>query len=512
MENLLFTNVELYDGTGKSPCHADVAVQDDKIAAVAPAGTLDRTGCKVVDGGGKSLVPGFVDVHTHSDAATFRVPGADSKIAQGVTTDISGNCGASYYLAAAKDAPDALKDVYGNFRAFCDLVESNSPALNTAYLCGHKSLRIHVMGYEDRKPTAEEMRRMKELLADALDNGAAGFSSGLYYLPGKFSDTAEVKELASLLKGTGKPYATHMRSEGDRLLEAIAEAIEIARAGDNNLQVSHLKTWGKANWGKLDDALALLDKARKDGMKVLADRYPYVYCGTSLRMIVPPPFDKVDSLTLCGRLKESAEYRAELVEALRTRCEFDMDRVIVVNSPFPEHEVYYGKTLVEVGRMTGVSPQEAAVNLLSAGNTPNAAMGVMCEPNLERILADPHVVCGSDSSICAFTNGGIHPRAFGACPRFFRIAAKSCPYEEVIRRMTSLSAAKFNIRGRGVIAPGYFADMVLLDLDRYDSNADYGHANRTPSGVDSVYVNGNLAYSCDPDAKTVRAGRVLRIR
>ena len=512
MGNLLFTNVELYDGTGKPPVSADVAVKGDKVAAIAPSGTLTRTGSVVVDGGGRALVPGFVDVHTHSDAATFRVPGADSKIAQGVTTDISGNCGSSFYLAGAKDATDELKDIYGNFRAFCDLVEKNSPALNVAYLCGHNSLRIHVMGYENRKPTAEEMRRMKELLADALNNGAAGFSSGLYYLPGKFAETEEVKELASLLKGTGKPYATHMRSEGDQLLESIAEAIEIARAGDNNLQVSHLKTWGQANWGKLDDALALLDKARKDGLKVLADRYPYTYCGTSLRMIVPSPYDKVDSLTLCGKLKESAEYRAELIEALRTRGEYDMSRVIVVNSPFPEHQVYYGKTLVEVGRMTGVSPEEAAVNLLRAGNTPNAAMGIMCEPNLERILANPYVVCGSDSSICSFSNGGIHPRAFGACPRFFRIAAKSCSYAEVIRRMTSLGAEKFNIRGRGVLAPGYFADMVLLDLDRYDSEADFVRSNRTPTGVESVYVNGELAYSCDPEAKTVRAGRVLRIR
>ena len=512
MGNILFTNVELYDGKGNLPFMADVAVQGDKIAAIAPSGSLTRTGSEVVDGGGRALVPGFVDVHTHSDAATFRVPGADSKIAQGVTTDISGNCGSSFYLAGAKDAPDELKDVYGNFRAFCDLVERNSPALNAAYLCGHNSLRIHVMGFEDRKPTPEEMRRMKELLADALANGAAGFSSGLYYLPGKFAETEEVKELASLLKGTGKPYATHMRSEGDQLLEAIAEAIEIARAGDNNLQVSHLKTWGQANWGKLDDALALLDDARKGGMDVLADRYPYVYCGTSLRMIVPPPYDKVDSLTLCGRLKESAGYRSELTEALRRRCEFDMARVIVVNSPFSEHQIYYGKTLVEIGRMKGVSPEEAAVELLSAGNTPNAAMGVMCESNLERVLADPHVVCGSDSSICSFDNGGIHPRAFGACPRFFRIAAKTCSYAEVIRRMTSLGAAKFNIRGRGVLAPGYFADMVLLDLDRYDSAADYGHANRTPTGVGAVYVNGELAYSSDPDAKTVRAGRVLRIR
>ena len=512
MGNLLFTDVELYDGTGKPPFAADVAVRDDKIAEVAPAGTLKRTGCAAIDGRGKALVPGFVDVHTHSDSATYRIPGADSKLMQGVTTDISGNCGSSYYLVGAKNATDALKDVYGNFGAFLDLVESASPAVNVAYLCGHNALRIHVMGYENRRPTQEEMRRMKELLADALDRGAAGFSSGLYYLPGKFAETEEVKELAALLRGTGKPYATHMRSESDRILEAISEAVAIARAGDNNLEISHFKTCLESNWGKLDAALAIIDEARKSGMNVLEDRYPYVYCGTSLRMIVPEPFDKVDSATLCGRLKEDAAYRAELLAAMRAKVTRDLNRVLVVRSPIPEHRPYFAKSLVEIGRMMGVSAHEAVVNLLASGDTPSAAYGSMNEDNLERILADPFVVCGSDSSICAAANDSTHPRAFGSFPRFFRIAAKRCSYADVIRRMTSLPAAKFNIRNRGTVAPGYFADLALLDLDKFDCAADFAVANRVPTGVDSVYVNGELAYSADPEAKTARAGRVLRIR
>ena len=511
--DLLFTNVELYDGTGKPPFMADVAVRDDRIVEVAPSGTLKRTGCVVIDGCGKALAPGFVDVHTHSDAAVYRVPGADSKIMQGVTTDISGNCGSSYYLGGAQKAQDELKNVYGNFGAYLELVEKASPAVNVAHLCGHNSLRVYVMGYEDRRPTPEEMRKMKELLADALANGAAGFSSGLYYLPGKFAETEEVKELAALLKGTGKPYATHMRSESHRLLEALAEAIEIARAGDNNLEVSHFKTAGEKNWGKLDRAFAMIDEARKAGMNILADRYPYVYSSTSLRMIVPAPFDKLDSTTLCGRLKADSAYRAELVEALRTNVTRDMNRVIVVSSPIPEHRRYRGKTLVEVGRMMGgLSPEEAAVKLLASGKTPQAAFGSMSEDNMARILADPHVVCCSDSSIRAKKSSGGHPRAFGAFPRFFRIASERCPRAEVIRRMTSLPAAKFNIRGRGVISPGYFADLVLLDLDRYDSKADFKVTSRKPTGVEAVYVNGKLAYSSDPEAKTTRAGRVLRIK
>lgn len=513
MADMLFTDVELYDGTGKAPFMADVAVRDDRIVEVAPSGSLKRTGCSVIDGRGKALTPGFVDVHTHSDSATYRIPGADSKIMEGVTTDISGNCGSSHYLVSFKDAPDELKSAYGNFKAFLALVEKASPAVNVAYLCGHNSLRVHVMGYDDRRPSPEEMRRMKELLADALDNGAAGFSSGLYYLPGKFAETEEVKTLASLLKGTGKPYATHIRDEADGLLESIAEAIEIARAGDDNLEISHLKTREKRNWGKLDRALALIEEARNSGMNVLADRYPYVHFGTALRMIVPPPFDEVDTATLCGRLKADAVYRAELQEALRTNADSDMTRVLVVNSPVSAHRPYYGKSLVEIGEMMGGLPPEAAVvNLLASGESPAGAFGSMSEDNLERILSEPYVVCGSDSSIHARNDGGTHPRTFGAFPRFFRIAAKHCPYADVIRRMTSLPAAKFNLRDRGVVAPGYFADLVLLDLDRYDSAADFMVANRVPTGVEGVYVNGKLAYSPDPAVATCRAGRVLRIK
>ena len=369
------------------------------------------------------------------------------------------------------------------------------------------------MGYENRPPTREEMRRMKELLADAIANGAAGLSSGLYYLPGKFAATGEVKELASILKGTGKPYVTHIRSESDTVIEALAEAIEIARAGDNNLQVSHIKTCFERNWGKLDKMFEMIEEARKSGMNVLADRYPYVYSSTSLRSIVPAPFDKVTTSELCGRLKVDAAYRAALTEALRTRGRSDMDRVLLVSSPIKDHRPYYAKNMVEIGKMMGgISPQEAVVQLLASGRSPSGAFGSMNEENMKRILAKPYVVCGSDSSIFIRTKKGGHPRAFGSFPLFFRTASQSCPYAEVIRRMTSLPAAKFNIRNRGVIAPGFFADMVLLDLKEFDSKADFAVANRTPTGVEAVYVNGKLAYSPDSGTKTFRAGKVLRIK
>ena len=224
MSGILFTNVRLYDGSGSAPFMADVAVKDDKIVEISGCGKLSATGSTVIDGKGKALTPGFIDVHTHSESTYAKVPGGDSRISQGATTDISGNCGSSYYLTGAKNASDGYKDCYGSFAAFADYLDRSNHAVNMVHLCGHNALRIHVMEYEDRPPTKEEMCKMKTLLAEALAHGAGGMSSGLWYLPGKFARTEEVCELASLLKGTGKPYATHMRSEGDRLLEGIEEA------------------------------------------------------------------------------------------------------------------------------------------------------------------------------------------------------------------------------------------------------------------------------------------------
>ena len=204
--------------------------------------------------------------------------------------------------------------------------------------------------------------------------------------------------------------------------------------------------------------------------------------------------------------------RAPLMAALRTKGRKDMDRILLVSSPVSQHRPYYAKSMIEIGQMMGgISPQEAVVNLLS-GASPSAAFGSMNEDNMYRILADPYVVCCTDSSIRARTSKGGHPRGFGSFPLFFRIASKRCPYADVIRRMTSLPAAKFNIRGRGVIAPGFFADLVLLDLEKFDSKADFAVSNRVPTGIEAVYVNGQPAYSPDPGVKTVRAGKVLRIK
>ena len=514
MEHILFTNVLLYDGTGNPPFMADVAVSDERIAEVAPCGSLKKTGAVVVDGKGAAMTPGFIDVHGHSDGKAVTVPSGDSKISQGVTTEVTGNCGFSDYMDEIKDNDlgEEIHRVRGNFGAYAELVERSRQTLNIMHMCGHNTLRAYVMGYENRPPTKEEMRRMKELLSDALSHGAGGFSGGPYYLPGKFSTTEELKELASLLKGTGKPYTTHLRSEGDTLLESIQEAMEIARAGDNNLQISHLKASPRRNWHKIDAAFELIEKGQREGMNIMADRYPYTHCNTTLRSIVPPPFDVVDTATLCGKLKESAEYRAAFMEAFNDGKDRGFEKVLITNSNEPSHRQFYGKSLVEIGCEMGKTPVEVMTFLMASGRCPSAAFGTMCEENLNKILAKPYVVAGSDGNIRSFSDNGTHPRAFGTHPLFFKTASRYSDRASVIRRMTSLAAAKFNLEGRGVVSPGFYADLVLVDLDKYDSKADYAVPNRRAEGVHGVYVNGKLAYSPDPEVKTSRPGKMLRIR
>ncbi len=516
-DDLLITNAMIYDGSGEAPFEGEIAVRNDKILMLGRNETLPRGGgVAVIDAGGAALCPGFIDVHSHSDTPILHVPSADSKISQGVTTEIVGNCGFSEFVYskgknALGDPP--LKECDGTFATYAGLVEKAAPAVNIAALCGHNSLRVRVMGYSERPATAAEIAEMKALLSLALQQGAAGFSSGLWYLPGLFSDSSEVQELASLLRGTGKPYCTHMRSEGDQLLESLEEAISIARCGSGSLQVSHFKTWGDLNWGKIDRALSMVEDARRQGMKILADRYPYIYSSTSLRMAVPAVYAKIDNESLTELLKNSAEERAKLQALMESGAgeRDNWERILVVASVTPEHKPFFGLNMLQIAEKLQLSPSAAFVKLLSE-SSPSAAFGTMCEENLQRFLAQSWVISGSDGSIHEFSDTRTHPRAFGTFPRFFQIARKYSSDSEVIHRMTSLPAEKFQLAGRGRIAPGYYADLVLFEPEKYHSQADYAVPNRVCEGIHRVFVNGALAYSPDASLAKQRRGRMLRIR
>ena len=411
----------VYDGRGNAPRMGDVVVEDGRIAAVRPAGELNLAGTYRISGEGLSLAPGFVDAHSHSDGKVMEAPRADSKISQGVTTEVTGQCGFSPRLAPADRQAEgtAGKDTpWKDLASYATELNRRHPAVNIAVLCGHNTLRQSVMGSEDRAPTAAELRRMREILEGALRQGAAGFSSGLWYIPGKYSETTEVAELAAALRGTRKPYVTHMRSEGDELLEATAEAIRVAAAGSGRLQISHIKTCGRDNWTKFEGLMEAVAAGTRAGVRITADRYPYLYTGTGLRMLLPAPYDRIANLH--GMLRDSADEREKLVALLQTPGWplTPLERTIVCNSGLPENAPLLGLSLTEIGERLGVSPARACVDFLTAESYVYAAFGRMCPENLARFLALDWVACGSDASAYPFdlSQGRAHPRAFGTFP------------------------------------------------------------------------------------------------
>ncbi len=489
------TNVCLYDGSGTPPFQADISIENGFIAEVAPAGKSAFCTEQIINADDMSLAPGFVDVHSHSDSSVLNIPSGDSKISQGITTEVVGNCGFTDYLDM---------DEYNR------LFDEANPALNIAVLLGFNSIRYAVMGNDNRPATAEEREKMKSILATGLKKGAAGMSSGLWYIPGKYADTEEVCYVASALKGTGKPYATHIRNEDSELLEAMEEAAVIARAGDNNLQYSHFKTCVSTNWHKINDALAMVEKYRAEGMKVTADHYPYLYTGTSLRMAVPSPFDVIADLP--QQLKNDAGLCQKLIDAFRQNGGPDVpwDKIILIHTYEPEDAGFCGKNIAEIAELMQKTPEETYVYLLSRGR-PDAAYGKMCIQNLRKILARDWVMPGSDSSVHPFVSPVCHPREFGTMSRFFRLACESASIQEVIRRMTSLPAEKFNIAKRGRITPGYAADMVLFQPDEMNADENYSKPDTLARGIHKVFVNGVLAFDEGKCTTGKRGGQFLRI-
>ncbi|MBO5690207.1 MAG: amidohydrolase family protein [Lentisphaeria bacterium] len=496
----LIAGVKLYDGTGAPGRLADVALSGGVISAVTPPGVCDRTRFrKVIDGAGLSLSPGWIDIHSHSDENYFETPGADSKITQGITTEIGGNCGFS---------PDEKGD-HGGLAAYIKRLAADPPAVNVASFTGFNSLRMQVLGDITRRATETEIARMQEIFAGELKLGSVGLSSGFYYVSGRYATMDEAARVASLLRGTGKPYAAHLRCEGAGLLDGIREVVLIASAGSGSLQISHLKTSGSGNFHLLDEAFRMIEDARRSGMRIHADRYPYTYCSTGLRMMVPEPFAGMDDDVLQETLQNDPGKR-QMLEMLLQENPEQWDRVILVDSEFSGHASILGKTLAEIAAGWQCDPASAAVRLLTEAR-PRAAFGNMSDKNLTRILQQPWVFAGSDAGCRSFGNSKVHPRAFGTMPRFFRLArAAGVPVEEIIRRMTLAPAAKCLLHDRGAVKPGLAADLTLFDENTLDSAADYACADRIASGIAGVWVNGELAWS--PDQKTIaaRSGKFLR--
>ncbi len=377
MLDLLLTGGTVCDGTGSPSFQADIGIKGDRIVSIGQSeqpGQSEQSE-RTIDISGLVVSPGFIDVHSHSEFTLLADPRAEGKILQGITTEVNGNCG----LSAAPLLGDALAhreadlkeyripERWGSLREYFNILAGRDPALNYSTLVGHGNIRASVMGYVDRDPTADEMLGMKRLLEEALDAGALGLSTGLIYPPGIYTKPPEIEALAlhgaSYRKGKGFVYASHMRSEGDRLLESIAETLEVARVSGVRVNISHLKASDRSNWHKAEEAIGLIEAARTDGLRVTSDRYPYTASSTDLDAVLPAWMYEGGATQELERL-ESPEIRARL----RTECPIDLDKagVIVVSSvQSAQGRWMVGLTLAAISESLGMDPLEEAVRKIT---------------------------------------------------------------------------------------------------------------------------------------------------
>jgi N-acyl-D-amino-acid deacylase len=500
----IIRNARICDGTGGDVYPGSILIDGDRIAEVVPGGEISGAkDAEVFDAQGCVVSPGFIDAHSHSDATLIAAPDAFSKRTQGITTEILGNCGHSLFPVTSRNADQVASDCaavgvkpsWSSWRDYCTFLGGVRPAVNFAVLCGHNALCAAYPAIEDQCAALDKM----------LADGCPGLSSGLLYAPGRTVPQSDLMRLAGVLKSTDAIYTTHLRSEGARLIESLEEAVAFASAGSGRLHVSHFKTAGEANWGKLDAALELLKNAREHGLRVTADRYPYTYSQTSLSVILPSRYDSMRDREIQEKLSgDPAECERLVVELADSRR---VKRAILTAVSKEEYKAFCGLTLEDCAVRSGMPSAAAfAVAVLrDDGARAMAAFGGMSPENLRRILSEPWVCCGTDENARPQDEslGRGHPRSFGSFPLFLKLTAELCGLPEAVRRVTSFPASLFRLKDRGVIKPGYYADLTVFDPAKLDCKADFAHPHTPAEGIVRVYVNG------EPADGGKRAGRAL---
>jgi N-acyl-D-amino-acid deacylase len=525
MFDVVIKNGIVVDGVVGEPYRADIGVVGDAIAAIEP--TIDSgRAARIVDADGCFVTPGFIDVHSHSDYYLMMDPRAHSRLLQGVTTEIGGNCG---YAAAPHDG-DTLaaraKDYREQFGLdvswrsageYFDLLAQRKPGINFGLLIGYNTVRGSVMGHADRPPTVDEMERIKATVDRALAEGAFGMSVGVVYPPACFADVDEFADVFRVVADHDKIFTSHIRSEGEGLIEALAEVVEIARRSGCRLQVSHLKTAGKANWGKLDDAFALLEEAQADGVELMADRYPYLASNTGLSVVLPDEAFEGGRDKLLERLADATIRATFTKDILRRHPEpAYWGSVMVSQVVTPKNRDLEGLTVVEGAALRGKDPFTFVYDLLlEERSNVEAIYFVMSAANMDRIYAKPWVMVGSDSGARNIDGplaiGRPHPRTFGSYPRFWREYVREREIftpAEAVRKMATAPADFFRIPDRGRLAVGKKADAAVFDPARFTDKATFTAPLAYPEGLRATLVNGRVAVDKGVVAD-IGAGAVL---
>ncbi len=515
----------VFDGTGAPPFETDIALSADRIVGVGPR--LRAAGAREIDLRGLALAPGFVDIHSHADLPLFINPRAESKIRQGVTTEVVGQDGSSIGPWTSEQAAridEGYRERYNVGLGFRDLagffrtLDQRGAAVNVASMVGQGTIRGFVVGEDDRPATEAEIVRMQEQVRAALRAGACGLSSGLEYTPGAFATATEIAAVAEPLRDTRLPYSTHMRNEDDRLLAAIEEAINTGRMAGAAVQISHLKCQGERNWWKVDPALQTITEARASGNDVMFDVYPYIAFSTGLANLFPIHARDGGDEAFIARLSDPAQ-RPALERAVRAKIDQlgSWDSVQVTSTHSDVLTWARGRRLGELATERDDDPYELLVRLIveDRNRAGMVAFG-MSEENVARKLAHPlSIVCSDGGAFAPYgplSEGAPHPRAYGTFPRVlghFCRELRTLPLETAIHKMTLLPASRLRLAGRGRIAPGAFADLVAFDPDRVADGATFSDPHQYPAGIPHVWVNGRAVIR-DGEQTGELPGRAVR--
>jgi len=520
----LIKNGFIINGAGKdtAPVEADIAVAGDRIVGIGDFS--DRQAGKIIDARGLCVCPGFIDAHSHSEFTLLADGRAEGKICQGITTEINGNCGLSaapLYGAALeqreKDLDELdIKERWETFPEYFALLGKKGSAVNFITLAGHGNIRASAAGYTDKPLSESEKEKMRELLAGAMDAGAKGLSTGLIYPPGIYSGTSELIDLAREAKKYNGIYTTHMRSESDMLLEAVDEVITIAERTGARAHISHLKTGGERNWKKLDAVFEKIGTAHGKGISLTCDRYPYTAAGTDLDAVLPSwAFEGGRKKELERLVNERQRLAEDILNEHGDPSYWERIMISSVNSD--RNKWMEGMSLSLVGDSAGKPVLEALFDVLVEEELQVAAIFFsMSEDNLRAILKQPYTVIGSDSSARSFdgvtAKGRPHPRGFGSFPRVLGKYVResgTLALSEAIYKMTALPAGIFRIQDRGIIAKGFFADLVVFDPEKINDRAEFNDPFHKPGGIHHVFING-VPVVYEGEVTGALPGRVLK--
>ncbi|HEX7185942.1 MAG TPA: D-aminoacylase [Thermoanaerobaculia bacterium] len=527
--DLILRGGTIYDGSGGKPFTGDVAVRGDRIVKVGSLG--GAKGKTEVDARGMAVAPGFVNMLSWATDSLIVDGRAQSDIRQGVTLEVMGEGWSMGPLTEAmkKEAKEQQGDIkyditWTTLAEYLDQLVARGIAPNVASFVGATTVRVHELGYEDRPPKPEELQRMRTLVRQAMEEGALGLGSSLIYAPAFYAKTDELVALAEEAGKHGGMYISHMRSEGNRLLEAVDELIEISRRGKLPAEIYHLKAAGRQNWGKLNDVIKKVEQARASGLRITTDMYTYTAGATGLDAAMPPWVQEGGLKAWQERLKDPATRERVKKEMSTPTDQWEnlylaagAEQVLLVGFKNDALKPLTGKSLAEVAKMRGKSPEETAMDLVIEDDSRVGTIYfLMSEDNVRRQIALPWMSFGSDAEAPAtegvFLKSNTHPRAYGNFARLlgrYVRDEKVIPLEEAVRKLTSLPAENLKIRERGRLKEGYFADLVVFDPAKVQDHATFEKPHQYSTGVRHVFVNG-IQVLKDGEPTGAKAGRVVR--